>query len=370
MIITLKGADFSASNIGTLSTWRITRSLGTGATYEGVTSVDKGASFTATVTIAEGYELGATGVTVTMGGNVISAATVNGNVITITIAEVTGNVVIKVPTVNLSTGEEEEPEVPDIPTPDEPDVGGDGSVYTLTSADIGSGGWGLYDKMESTTRISVKEMIELPANSTITWDIPSSLTMTITILKADGTATSLNNAIYRQLWVTGSGTYTVKENAKMHLIWAKADTNATISVSDWGGNYTIDTTDATNTAPKPLITYTLTANDIESGGWSWYDKLDNTKRLRTKELIPVSAGTVITVDIPSTLKLCITVVKKDQSTNSTQTCIIRDLWTTQNTFNVTEDGYLHLVWAKTTDTQTISVSDWGGTYTYQTYEEA
>ena len=118
MIITLKGADFSASNIGTLSSWRITRSLGAGATYEGVTSVDKGASFSATVTIAEGYELGAAGVTVMMGGAVISAATINGNVITIAIAEVTGNVVIKVPTVNISTGEEEEPDIPDAPAID------------------------------------------------------------------------------------------------------------------------------------------------------------------------------------------------------------------------------------------------------------
>lgn len=112
MIITLMGADFSASNIGTLSSWRITRSLGAGATYEGVSSVDKGASFNATVTIAEGYELGSAGVTITMGGNPVSVATVNGNTITISIAEVTGNVVIKVPTVNLSTGEEEEPDEP------------------------------------------------------------------------------------------------------------------------------------------------------------------------------------------------------------------------------------------------------------------
>ena len=122
MIIILKGADFSASNIGTLSSWRITRSLGAGATYEGVTSVDKGASFIATVTIAEGYELGAAGVTVTMGGAVISAATVNENIITINITEVTGNVVIKVPTVNTSTGEEDEPDVPDAPVI--PDDGG------------------------------------------------------------------------------------------------------------------------------------------------------------------------------------------------------------------------------------------------------
>lgn len=114
MIITLKGADFSASNIGTLSTWRITRSLGSGATYEGPTFVDKGASFSATITIAEGYEIGSAGVTVTMGG-VGQAYTINGNMIAISIAAVTGNIVIKVPTVNIATGEEEEPEIPDEP---------------------------------------------------------------------------------------------------------------------------------------------------------------------------------------------------------------------------------------------------------------
>lgn len=108
MIITLKGADFSASNIGTLSTWRIARSLGAGATYEGVASVDKDAAFSATVTLAEGYEVGAAGVTVTMGGEVISAATIDGNIITISIASVTGNILIKVPTVNIITGGEDE----------------------------------------------------------------------------------------------------------------------------------------------------------------------------------------------------------------------------------------------------------------------
>lgn len=110
MIIILKGADFSESKIGTLDTWMITRLIGAGATYEGATSVDKDAPFSATITIAEGYELGTAGVTVTMGGTEISAATVSGNTITISIASVTGNVVIKVPTVNVSGGEEE-PEV-------------------------------------------------------------------------------------------------------------------------------------------------------------------------------------------------------------------------------------------------------------------
>jgi hypothetical protein len=143
MIITLKGADFSASNIGTLSSWRISRSLGSGATYEGVTSVDKGAAFTATVTLAEGYEIGTAGVTVTMGGTVLSGAhSISGNIITITIASVTGNVLIKVPTINTATGEEEEPETPEVPDiPDEPGTdGGDSSFHTVTGWKTANGG--------------------------------------------------------------------------------------------------------------------------------------------------------------------------------------------------------------------------------------
>lgn len=125
MIITLKNADFSQSNIGTLSTWRISRSLGVGALYDGPDSVDKDVAFSATVTLAEGYEVGAAGVTITMGGSVLSGAhSINGNVITITIAEVTGNVLIKVPTINTAGGDEpEEPDTPDEPVvPDRPDV--------------------------------------------------------------------------------------------------------------------------------------------------------------------------------------------------------------------------------------------------------
>ena len=119
MIITLTGANFSGSNIGTLSTWRITPVMGEGATYNGVTSVDKDpvAALNATVTIAEGYEVGSAGVTVTMAGSpVTSGVTVDGNTVTISIGSVTGNVVIKVPTKNTAGGEEEEPETPDNPS--------------------------------------------------------------------------------------------------------------------------------------------------------------------------------------------------------------------------------------------------------------
>ena len=117
MIITLKGADFSKNNIGPLSSWLISREIGVGARYSGPVYVSKGGAFSATVVLAEGYTLDSAGVTVIMGGTTVtSGVTVNGNTITINIASVTGNVVIKVPTKNTSTGEEdggnEEPETP------------------------------------------------------------------------------------------------------------------------------------------------------------------------------------------------------------------------------------------------------------------
>lgn len=119
MIIVLKNADFSQSNIGTLSTWRISCSLGAGATYEGPTSVDKDAALSATVTLAEGYEIGAAGITITMGGIVLGQGSYwyndSANTrILIEIPSVTGNVLIKVPTINTAGGDE--PEEPDTPS--------------------------------------------------------------------------------------------------------------------------------------------------------------------------------------------------------------------------------------------------------------
>ena len=109
MIITLIGANFANSNIGTLSSWIISRVLGDGATYAGPSHVDKDAALSATVTLDEGYEIGAAGITVTMGGTTLDEGcySVVDNVITFTIASVTGSVVIKVPTLNTNTGEED-----------------------------------------------------------------------------------------------------------------------------------------------------------------------------------------------------------------------------------------------------------------------
>ena len=135
MIITLKGANFSLSNIGTLSTWRISTVLGTGAlSSNSVTSVDRESNtgYTTTITIAEGYELGAAGITVTMGGVDITSTAVSGLTISIP-AKVIGNVVIKVPTKNISTGEEDDPETPVNPP------SGDGTITWELGA-INSGG--------------------------------------------------------------------------------------------------------------------------------------------------------------------------------------------------------------------------------------
>ncbi len=113
MIITIKGADFSSANIGTLSTYIISKSIGSGAAFDIPNFVDKNSSVNWVITLDEGYTFGA--YSVTMGGEVITPTVVD-NVMTISIAEVTGNVRIVVATVNENTGEEDEPETPSQPT--------------------------------------------------------------------------------------------------------------------------------------------------------------------------------------------------------------------------------------------------------------
>ena len=109
MIIYLKGADFSArpadgfEPIGTLNSWMVRATLGHGATSSNtVTSVEKDAAYSTTITIAEGYKIGAAGVSVTMGGQAVSV-NASTNPFTISIAKVTGTIVIKVPTAAIAT---------------------------------------------------------------------------------------------------------------------------------------------------------------------------------------------------------------------------------------------------------------------------
>jgi hypothetical protein len=137
MILTIKGADFSSANIGTLSTYIISKSIGSGASFDIPNFVDKNSSVNWTITLDEGYTFGT--YLVTMGG-VEVIPTVVDNVMTISIAEVTSNVRIVVATVNENTSGEDDPTIPDEPvvppvTPDEPDTPDTGNTLTFVNGD-------------------------------------------------------------------------------------------------------------------------------------------------------------------------------------------------------------------------------------------
>lgn len=104
MIITLKGADFSASNIGKITTWNISAVVGNGATYNGVTVVDRDpvVGLSATVTIVNGFAADVEGISVVMGGAIQSnvfTVSEDNKTVTISIPAITGHVIINVPTI-------------------------------------------------------------------------------------------------------------------------------------------------------------------------------------------------------------------------------------------------------------------------------
>lgn len=131
MIITIKGADFSSANIGTLSTYIISKSIGSGAAFDIPNFVDKNSSVNWVITLDEGYTFGT--YSVTMGGVEVTPTVVD-NVMTISIAEVTGNVRIVVATINENTGEEDDPVVPPV-EPEEP-VNGVINYFNINDPDI------------------------------------------------------------------------------------------------------------------------------------------------------------------------------------------------------------------------------------------
>ena len=99
----------------------------------------------------------------------------------------------------------------------------------LSIEDIEAGGWGLYDKTDSNTRLRTKELISLSENDTVSWDIPDTLVLTITVLRPDGATTDISGALYRELWANGKGSYVATEKSQLHFIWAKINTNESIN---------------------------------------------------------------------------------------------------------------------------------------------
>lgn len=108
MIITLKGADFSSNNIGTLTSWLVTYNLkGVTGSSTNMNTVERGSAFQASFNLEEsviGEYNENNEITITMGGvalNVEDIVTYYPSVgtyeaITVNIPEVTGNIVITV----------------------------------------------------------------------------------------------------------------------------------------------------------------------------------------------------------------------------------------------------------------------------------
>jgi hypothetical protein len=220
MIITIKGADFSSANIGTLSTYIISKSIGSGAAFDIPNFVDKNSSVNWVITLDEGYTFGT--YSVTMGGVEVTPTVVD-NVMTISIAEVTGNVRIVVATVNENTGEDEpdEPVVPPV-TPDEPDEPETPTGFqALTGGSwrtVGDGG----------NRYCI--YATLPAGAVVDFKSPSDWdTYKYAIGEANGGDRGAASS-----WIGGgyqSGAYTITDAARHTIMVARQD-NAVMSEDD------------------------------------------------------------------------------------------------------------------------------------------
>lgn len=166
MIITLTKADFSAKNIGTLSSFNVLLKLGAGCTYNGSKIIENGNKLSATVSIAANYIPDLTNCIITMGGIQL---TVNNDytisfedgLVTLEIVKVTGQIVIILPTSLVDA-----PDTPDVPLePEAPSVD-DGTPILL--GEILDGTW---IKMETGEEVTLKnwkstDYILIPDNTT------------------------------------------------------------------------------------------------------------------------------------------------------------------------------------------------------------
>lgn len=352
MIITIKGSAvdiFKDSNIGTLSTWTISRVLGDGATYNGVTYVDKNAALNATVTIAEGYELGTAGVTVTMGGSpVTSGVTVDGNTITISIPSVTGSVVIKVPTKNSSTGEEGDGEVvePDTPT----------SNYTLIHGNKYASG-----HEENTARASI---------SPLTIIVPKGVTITnkSTIKWAYYTGVNTNNMPSG----TGSGTWgdykytgtgaaigiSFKKIDDSAFDWSVDSTNPAdyFDVSDeglWNGTAEgEEEVPVTPDAPEGTLGDITSLTLVNGNPYGTTEQQVAANRVHSETALYAPAGTVISCKDTATYKWALRKVKSETDLTSAAgvTSYKPDsVWTTKTSYTTEENGYWCFILLKASD---------------------
>lgn len=98
--------------------------------------------------------------------------------------------------------------------------------------------------------------------------------------------------------------------------------------------------------------YTFSSNDFESGYWAFTSKAANSKRLRTRRLIPVRAGEYVTYTNP-TMKIYIGVFSTRKASAYAQTTG----WIAANgagTILISNDGYLDIMLDNATDITTAN----------------
>lgn len=101
--------------------------------------------------------------------------------------------------------------------------------------------------------------------------------------------------------------------------------------------------------------YTITADDMENGAWSYSTKVNNAKRVRNANLIPVRAGMQISYSTP-TLRLGFWVLASKTATGSFAQEIGFQAAGSSGTKNITADGYL-IVLADSTNNITVADYD-------------
>ena len=184
MIITLKGADFSQSNIGTLDSWFISWSgSGLTAAAGNASSIKKDdtAGLTLTYTYnTENYEYVSGTVTDATGASVGSVSASNGTV-TVTINAgntINGKITIAISMNYIGTGEEPDNGGEEDTTPEVPPTTGETVTFTLDTATTAS----TTEMVHTTQSIgSAVAYQEAGTRGVVTWDIPAYAIVTLTV---------------------------------------------------------------------------------------------------------------------------------------------------------------------------------------------
>lgn len=341
MIITLIGANFANSNIGTLSTWRISTVLGAGASSSNsATSVDKESNtgYTTTITIAEGYELGTAGITVTMGGVDITSTAVSGLTITIP-TKVTGNVVIRVPTKNLSDGEEDNGSGGGT-TP-----GGTPSNYTLIHGNKYASGHETNPARASISPLTiiVPTGVTITNKSTIKWAYYRNV-------NTDNMPSGTGSGTWGDYKYTGTGTaigISFKKVDDSEFDWSVDSTNPAdyFDVSDeglWNGT-------AEGTTPEPeepsepegtlgdITTLTL----VNGNPYGTAEQQVAANRVHSETALYAPAGTVISCKDTATYKWALRRVKSETDLADAGDATYKpdSVWTTKTSYTTEKNGY-------------------------------